>query len=151
MLDVKIKKRSLIGNLRSTIAEVTFDSTYPTGGEEINPQSLGIHGLDFVLATPSDGYLVEFDHATNKLKVLTPTNASAGHAHTFTGDALVAHSHTENTASAYTQNATTATVSGGTPSGAISSDGSIVASPANEVANGTNLSTLTVRVIAIGI
>jgi hypothetical protein len=123
---VAIKKRSKFGNGYAVTADVTFGSSYPTGGEALTAQQFGLSALDFVLPSPAAGYIFEFDHANKKLKAFTPTRAQS------------AHSHTENTAATYTQNATTATA------------GAISAAAASEVANNTNLSAVTARVLAVG-
>ena len=49
-------------------AEVTFDDSYPTGGEPISAASLGLKSIDFLSANPNGGYVFEFDHANSKLK-----------------------------------------------------------------------------------
>lgn len=38
------------GSRRQTVALVTFDSSYPTGGESVSAASLGLNFIDFVAA-----------------------------------------------------------------------------------------------------
>lgn len=118
---VTIKKRTKAYNAYMNVVDIQMDSSYPTGGEAITPQQLGLNVIDFVLASPAAGYIAEFDHANSKLKMYTPT---------------AAHVHNENTAASYTQNADT---------------DENTASAADEVANTTDLSAVTVRVVAMGI
>lgn len=113
----------VLGDRRAVIANIDFDASYPTGGESVTPAQFGfVTRIDFLIAEPKGGYTFVYDRANSKLLAYT------------TG---AAHTHTENTAAAYTQNATT---------------GASTAAAGSEVANTTNLSTLTgVRVLAIGV
>lgn len=122
-----LKDRIKMGNAFMVVADITLSSSYPTGGEPIEPKSLGLNAIYGLMAYPSGGYLFEFDHANKKLKAYTPVKAQA------------AHSHTENTAAAYTKDATTATA------------GAVSAAAASEVANATNLSSVICRVFAVGV
>ena len=124
---VALKKKFKFGNGFGVVADVTLDSSYPTGGEALTAQQFGLTTLDFVLCSPSGGYIAEFDHANSKIKVFTPVKVQA------------AHTHVENAAETYTKDAATA------------EGGAIAAAAAPEVANTTDLHTVVVRVIAIGI
>lgn len=104
------------GGIRLVSGTINFDSSYPTGGELVDIPLKEVHGM---FIENKAGYMFEYDRANKKVKAYTPVKAQA------------AHTHTENTAAAYTQNATTA------------AGGAISASTAAEVANGTNLSTVT--------
>lgn len=126
MATVGKPRRSKMGNMYVNVVDVTMSSNYTTGGESLTPAMLGLTRVEFVIPSTAGGYMFEYDHPTNKLKVYTPTKAQS------------THTHTENTAGAYTQNATT---SGG---------GAITASAGAEVAGATNLATVTVRVMAVG-
>lgn len=45
---------------------VTFDSSYPTGGEAFDPtSSLGFVVVDSVIVEPADGYVFEWDSANS--------------------------------------------------------------------------------------
>ena len=123
---VTVIKRDKIFGKFITIADVTFDTSYPTGGEALTPNQFGLNVIDFMLPSPTAGYIFQFDHANKKLKAFTPTKAQ------------VAHTHAENAAEAYTKDAVTGT------------GGAIAAAAAAEVANTTDLHTLVVRVLAIG-
>lgn len=142
---VTIKKRGKFGNGFVVVADVTFDDSYPTGGEALTAQQFGLTVLDFVLPSPASGYLFEFDHANKKLKAFTPT---VQHTHDLlltggqaAGDAIQVN----------------ATVVGKTAAGNVTAAGGVsniqnkTAAAATEVADTTNLSAVTVRVIAIGI
>lgn len=119
-LTLSQKHNLVVGNKRLTVTNVTFDSSYPTGGEPVTAADFGLSVLDLVLIQPPSGFLVEFDSTNSKLVV---RNSTAG------------HTHTENTAATYTQNAATNASS---------------AVAASEVANATSLATLTAVVMALG-
>lgn len=119
-LTVSVVKRTVFGDQKVTIADITFDSSYPTGGEALNLQQLGLNTVNFMQIPSVSGYILEWDGTNKKIKVRTP---------------LGAHTHTENTAASYAQNATTA---------------ASTAAAAAEVANATNLATLVIRVMAFG-
>lgn len=104
---VDVLKRTKFSTLFAVLADVTFDSSYPTGGEAVSPPQLGLQSVDFVSVSSADGYIVEYDYANGKLIARTPTNVSDGEA--------------------------------------------AAAAPADEVANATDLSAVTVRVLAIGV
>lgn len=118
---IRLLKRSKNLTLHQNIAEITFDNSYPTGGEPVTAAQLGVRSIDMVMLSNGGGYLAEYDYTNNKIKVLTPT---------------APHSHIENTAAAYVQNATTA---------------ENVAEAASEVANATDLSAVIIRAMVIGI
>lgn len=127
---VAVVNRSKMNSLHFVVADITLDNSYITGGEPVPPEQLGFHTIDFLSPAQTAGYTFEFDHVNKKLKAFYGTN----------GYTLAAHSHSENTAAAYTQNATTATA------GAVS----ITAAPGSEVPNATNLSTVKVRCLVVG-
>lgn len=56
-----------VGDLRAVIADVAFDSSYPTGGEPLTAANLGLNTLEFVLVEPAGGYAFEYDHANAKI------------------------------------------------------------------------------------
>ncbi len=121
-LTITIKSLTVIGNKRSSTGYIAFDSSYPTGGESLVPRNIGLSVIDSISFEPNSGYFFQYDYTNKKVKVYYPT---------------ASHTHTENTAASYTQNATTASSS---------------AAAGSEVANGTNLSALTnVRYEAIGV
>jgi len=148
---VTIKKRFKFGNGFGVVADVAFDSSYPTNGEAVTAQQFGLTALDFVLPSPASGYIFEFDHTNSKLKAFTPTGI---HTHKFA---------TGSTAAADATSGALAEVAAGTESAvrlmgtAIDTDYEVVLSGTGtkvagaEVANDTNLSAVTARVIAIGI
>lgn len=49
------------------IKEITFDSSYPTGGEPITPAMLGLSTIDILRANPAGGYVLSWDDANAKL------------------------------------------------------------------------------------
>ena len=57
------------GNRKFVTATVTFDSSYPTGGEAISLISLGLDRLDFIWAVTQDGYVPSWDGSTTAPKI----------------------------------------------------------------------------------
>lgn len=160
---VAIKKRSKWLNQFAIIADVTFGDSYPTGGEAITANQLGLTVLDFVLPAPAGGYIFEFDHENKKLKAFTPVKAQVAHTHVFSGAAMtlkptaiegdpaVEPSTKLLQNDAGTLKSTDATAFPiGTPAGTNANGGAISAAAAAEVGNATDLHTVTSRILAIG-
>ena len=57
------------GNRKFVTATVTFDSSYPTGGEAISVLSLGLNRLDFIWAVTQDGYVPSWDGSLTAPKI----------------------------------------------------------------------------------
>jgi len=141
---VSLKKTIKLSNLFAAVADVNFDSSYPTGGEALTAKQFGLNALVFVLPAPAAGYMFEFDHANSKLKAFTPT---IQHTHDLlltggqaAGDAL------QQLAGVIGKT----TVGNVTAAGGASNIQNRAAAAATEVANLTDLSAVTVRVIAFG-
>lgn len=77
-LTVTPKSNFVIGDRRAVIADVDFDSSYPTGGEPLTAVNLGFTSrADLVIAEPAAGYTFEFDHTNSKLIARQGDNANA--------------------------------------------------------------------------
>jgi hypothetical protein len=89
-LTVSVVKKNVVGNQREVIADVTFDSSYPTGGEAFIPNDVdksvpttqvfhfvAITGND---ATTADNRLTSYDHTNQKLKLFTAATTEATNA-----------------------------------------------------------------------
>lgn len=57
------------GNRRFVTADVTFDSSYATGGESISLSSLGLTRLDFMWVSPDDGYVAQWNGSLTAPKI----------------------------------------------------------------------------------
>lgn len=150
---VVVKKRTKFNNLYAVIVDITLDSSYPAGGEAITPQQLGLTTIDFVLPSPAAGYLPEFDHTTKKLKMFTPTTSHAHQQQIKTGATAAADS-TSGAKIVDSAAAETDVVAMGTAISTTYDIGDTVdndASAASEVAATTDLSAVTVRVLAMGL
>ena len=68
-----VTRRSVesLGSKRAVIADVTFDASYPTGGEAIAAAAdLGLSSLDFLQIEQNEaGVVVAYDRANGKLLV----------------------------------------------------------------------------------
>jgi hypothetical protein len=65
---VTLLNRRKFANAYCNVANVTFDNSYPTGGESITAAQLGLTAIDFVQASPAGGFDFEWDYAASKLK-----------------------------------------------------------------------------------
>ena len=77
-------KRENAGSQVLYTGNVTFDSSYPTGGETINPAKLPLSTINSLNVT-GGGYVYAFDPTTSKLKVYSGTNPGGTVSSTFTG------------------------------------------------------------------
>ena len=69
---------SALANKRVVFAELAFDSSYPTGGEALTANTLGMLQIDRVFVEPKGGYTFEYDHSAGKLKAMVPVSVVAG-------------------------------------------------------------------------
>lgn len=76
-------KRFVIGDRRLVLAEVTFDSSYPTGGEAVTAADFGLDTqIDTVIPSQpvTPGKKVAYDHENSKLVVYAEDATSGVHA-----------------------------------------------------------------------
>ena len=55
------------GDMKYVIKTITFDSSYPTGGESLTPADAGFDSFHVVTAHQKSGYTFEMDYTNNKL------------------------------------------------------------------------------------
>ena len=135
-LTVAIQKRSVFGNKRVRVVDVDFDTSYPTNGEALTGADLGLSVVDIVIPSPKSGYVFEYDYTNSKLKAYYSRGAVSG-----TLAASVDAGATTVTSTA--ANGSIITLSG---------DAAVAAGPGEEVANATDLHTVTgVRLLAMGV
>lgn len=75
-LTVSVVHRTVFGNDRVVVADVTFDSSYATGGESLTASDLGFpSGQIFHVSTPATNgaNIFAFDHAASKIKAFVTT------------------------------------------------------------------------------
>ena len=102
VLTISIVKQTFIGDMKRIVADIAFDASYPTDGEPLTPDDLGLYSIDFLNASPKLGYMFEYDYTNEKLKAFmpfkthTPTGTNNGPA--FTGSELATHQHAAKTA-----------------------------------------------------
>lgn len=75
-LTVTAARKSVFGDRRIVVADITWDSSYATGGESLTPAMLGLHALDLVLAEPTVGgssdvlaYVSAYNRGTETLQL----------------------------------------------------------------------------------
>lgn len=72
---------SVAGDKRRTIGQITFDSSYPTGGEALTPQQIGLGTILWmdvenpVSATPTTR-MSTFDHTNGRFLVFTSSDGN---------------------------------------------------------------------------
>ena len=69
-ITVTIDKQTIQGNKRTHRASITFDSSYPRGGEAFTAGDMGMSRLDMVFPTPQGNMNFEWDETNDKLKAL---------------------------------------------------------------------------------
>lgn len=91
-LTSSVAARTVIGDRRLTVTNLTFDASYATGGYAVTPSTFGVSVVDAVLADNPSGYDVFYNAATGKVQVFASgntevaaaTNLSAVTAHAVT-------------------------------------------------------------------
>lgn len=74
---VVVNQVGVPGNMRFAVADITGDSSYPTGGYAITPQQLGFSTqIYFAVENNAVGYETRWDNVNNKL-MFFDTGASA--------------------------------------------------------------------------
>lgn len=63
------KAPEFMGRQRMVQVDITFDSSYPTGGEAVSAASLGISRLDRIDISPSGGYIPQWDGSRTAPKI----------------------------------------------------------------------------------
>lgn len=74
----RVQKPTVVGKERRTVSRVTFDNAYPTGGEVVSAEDLGLQRVTFAQAEVVHGTEsaekrvsnAEYDKANGKLKLL---------------------------------------------------------------------------------
>ena len=66
-LTYSIVDNTVEGNKRVITADITFDASYPTGGEVVSPADLGLQSILFMHVNSKAGNLIQFDAAAVKL------------------------------------------------------------------------------------
>ena len=56
------------GNLKYKAIEITFDSSYPTGGEALTAGMIGFDDIINIIIEPSDGISFSYDYTNEKIK-----------------------------------------------------------------------------------
>ena len=72
-ITVSNKRYDVIGSARKLIADITFDSSYASGGEALTKSTLGFIGVDSFVITPTyrKGVSFRYDYTNEKIQVLS--------------------------------------------------------------------------------
>lgn len=74
-------RTNYVGDQKIIYGTVTFDASYPTGGEAFDETQIGLHRLDHLnLNQGEDGFVFHWDKAAETIVAFgqEPTNAGAG-------------------------------------------------------------------------
>ncbi|MCE5211847.1 MAG: hypothetical protein LLG40_09870 [Deltaproteobacteria bacterium] len=72
-ISVTSNEYSVFGNKAIALADVAFDSSYPTGGESFDPETLfGLHDVSLALFESQQGYSFQYDYTNKKIKIFAP-------------------------------------------------------------------------------
>jgi hypothetical protein len=69
--------RTVFGNKRIVLASITFDASYPTGGEALTAAELGLSSLDHVIPLPHASRIGVWDDTNSKIKLYTALGTEA--------------------------------------------------------------------------
>lgn len=76
-LTVTSLEKAKLSRLRLNVVRVTFDSSYPTGGESLTAAQLGLNKVTVVIPLTASGYVGEYDLTNSKLKAFYGDNNNA--------------------------------------------------------------------------
>ena len=84
VVSIATARKQTLGTWKFGIADVTMDSSYPTGGESIDPADFGITTPYIVVIDGAQGYTAEWDYTNSKIIVYlqgvrTGSTAAAGY------------------------------------------------------------------------
>lgn len=71
-LSISGLKKDVAGNKRMHSGLITFDSSYPAGGESLVPGDLGLHTIEQLSVLSNLGFTFEYDFGNQKLKAFCP-------------------------------------------------------------------------------
>lgn len=72
--------RQVVRNRRMVVAQCTFDSSYPTGGEPLVPSDLGLRDIEYLAANTDGSNAFVWDKTNGKLKAYTAAGAEVANA-----------------------------------------------------------------------
>ncbi|RJQ52141.1 MAG: hypothetical protein C4521_10910 [Actinobacteria bacterium] len=161
MATVSIVKRTKMAGAHAVFADVTV-GTYATNGVSVTPAQLGLTAVLLALCETAAGYMFQYIYSTNKLKVMYPRAAVAGTL-AVTTPAL---SHAGTAVSSHPSGATPVNSSADPmpdhavtqPSDhtagqacTVTGNAAVAAAAGGEVDNATDLASVTVRCMFLGI
>lgn len=74
-VSVSVSRTDTVGRYtKYTTGTITFDSSYPTGGEALLPTDVGLSSkVEFIDVTSASGLIFEYDYTNKKIKAIWPT------------------------------------------------------------------------------
>lgn len=134
-LTISSLRRGSAGDKRFVSGLITFDSSYPTGGEALVPNDVSLHTIETISFENTGGFNFEYDYSGQKVLVRVPGIAIAAAGAATLDDYALTGTGASTARSIGLDNASTSPVRFGAQ---------------QEVANTTDLSTITTRFRAYG-
>ena len=69
------------GNKKTSQGTITFDASYPTGGESLTPAMIGLGTLENIQFNFVSGYVIEYDYSGELVLVYVGSGGVAAHDH----------------------------------------------------------------------
>lgn len=68
-LSVSVNRTDSVGRYTKYVTgTITFDSSYPTGGEPLSVSNIKLSSkVEFIQVSPADGYVFEYDYSNGKV------------------------------------------------------------------------------------
>lgn len=77
-LSTSVTETGIMGNKRTVLGTITFDSSYPTGGESFDKADIGLVKMEWIAFNQGeDGRVFHWDAANSKILVYESGTASA--------------------------------------------------------------------------
>jgi len=75
-LSVSVNRTDTVGRYtKYTTGTITFDSSYPTGGESLTVSNVGLSSkIEFIAVTDASGYNFQYDYTNNKVLAYWPNS-----------------------------------------------------------------------------
>lgn len=81
-LSIDVIKRVHLPAGKGVVADITFDNSYPTGGESLAAADVGLSSIEYVKAEQKGvaSRICEYDYANSKLMLFTALSTQAANA-----------------------------------------------------------------------
>lgn len=88
---ITVIEKTVFGNKRVVRALVTFDSSYPTGGESVTAANLQMQSIEMMIVAPRSGYVFDYNYDASKVLAYCIPDTTTGDFTAFQSLAQVAN------------------------------------------------------------